>query len=380
MSNIKKNISCFKEELSEGHLLLIPELPITLGNAVKYEDFFSEYLLESGRIKVTLDLSVVKHFDSYLVIFIDRIKSIATDAHSDFEISGMTEQMQRFIKVMKPSEYIHDEKIKDPYLKKYFSGIGIKVIEALKEMKSFTEFLGDFIIKFLAVPFHPSRMRWEDFPYHFLRSGVYALPIVALIVFLIGIITGYQGAVQLKMFGADIYIADLIGISITRELSPLMTAILVAGRSGSAFAAEIGTMKVSEEIDALKSMGFDPMNFLVLPRVTAVMWAMPFLTIMADVAGIIGGLISSITTLEITTISYFNQMHKALSYAHVFTGVGKSIVFGFIIATIGCFKGFRVSGGADSVGRYTTSSVVLSVLLIIITDAIFTFIFQVLGI
>jgi len=201
-----------------------------------------------------------------------------------------------------------------------------------------------------------------------------------LIVFLIGLITGYQGALQLAQFGADIYIADLVGISITRELSPLMVAIIVAGRSGSAFAAEIGTMKVSEEIDALTTMGFDRMQFLVLPRVLAVTFAMPLLVIICDLAGIIGGLLAGLATLDITISSFLAQLNIALNYAHVFSGIFKSIVFGLLIATIGCFRGFQVQGGAESVGRYTTASVVSGVFLVILTDAIFVFLLSALGI
>ena len=223
-------------------------------------------------------------------------------------------------------------------------------------------------------------MRWRDFPNHFVNSGVNAVPITLLIVFLIGLISGYQGALQLTQVGADIFIADLIGISITRELAPLMTAILVAGRSGSAFAAEIGTMKVSEEIDALESMGFDPIRFLVMPRVMAVVFAMPILVLMTDLAGIIGGLVAGLTTLDITIAGYLNQLHRAIDFYDIFSGVGKGIVFGFLIATVGCFRGLQVSGGAESVGKFTTASVVTGIFLIIFSDALFTFIFQTLGI
>ncbi len=159
-----------------------------------------------------------------------------------------------------------------------------------------------------------------------------------------------------------------------------MTAILVAGRSGSAFAAEIGTMKVSEEFDALRSMGFDVYYFLVLPRVLAVMIVMPILVLITDISGILGGLVAGISTLDITISGYFNQLHRAIGFSDVFTGIGKSIFFGFLIATVGCFMGTQVKGGAESVGKYTTTSVVISIFLIIIFDAIFTFIFSMLGI
>jgi phospholipid/cholesterol/gamma-HCH transport system permease protein len=244
----------------------------------------------------------------------------------------------------------------------------------------FIEFLGEIILSILNLLIKPKQMRWKDFPFNFTRAGVSAVPITFLILFLIGIITGYQGALQLEQFGADIYIADLIGISIVRELAPLMTAILVAGRSGSAFAAEIGTMKVSEEIDAMMSMGFDPIKFLVLPRVLAVTLAMPLLVILTDLAGIAGGLLAAVGTLDITVAGYVNELQRALSYGDLFTGLGKSMIFGFLVATVGCFRGLQVRGGAESVGRYTTIAVVSGVLSIIVADAVFTFIFQSIGI
>jgi len=209
---------------------------------------------------------------------------------------------------------------------------------------------------------------------------VSAVPIVSLIALLIGVILGYQGAVQLHRFGADIYLADLIAISVTRELGPLMTAIIVAGRTGSAFAAEIGTMKINEELDALQVMGIDFVRFLLLPRILAVVLTLPLLSVIADVAGIIGGLLTALTTLDFTISGYLLQTQQALNYAHVFTGIFKSVFFGFVIGIIGCFQGLRVSAGSTSVGRAATIAVVTSILLIIVLDAVFAVLFQVLGI
>ena len=289
--------------------------------------------------------------------------------------------MAKFIELFSRKESdIETNKAHPGFWETYFSHIGQLTIVGLQDMKLFIEFLGDIIAKFLALFIHPGKMRWKDFPFHLTKSGVNAVPIVTLIVFLIGMISGYQGAMQLRQVGADIYIADLIGLSITRELAPLMTAILIAGRSGSAFAAELGTMKVSDEIDALNSMGFDHIQFLVLPRIIAVMFAMPFLVLLANFAGIFGGLIAALSTLEITMTGYLNEMQKALSYGDIFSGLIKSVVFGFLVSAIGCFRGLQVRGGAESVGKYTTAAVVTGVLTIIIADAVFTFIFQALGI
>ena len=331
--------------------------------------------------KFTLDLSGIGHYDTYIVLIISRLKKYCEEQGITFLLTGTTESLEDFLQIMSPSEEkSKSKKIQRSHLYRYIQTIGINAKEIWSKIYDFLAFMGDLCTKMLYLVFKPSAIRWKDFPFHFTRSGVDALFIVLLIVFLIGVITGYQGALQLQRFGADIFIADLIGISITRELAPLMTAILVAGRSGSAFAAEIGTMKVSEEIDALNSMGFDHITFLVIPRVVAVMIAMPLLTILADAAGIVGGLITAVSTLDITVTAYLNQLERALTYAHVFTGLAKSIVFGFLLASVGCFSGMQVRGGAESVGKFTTTAVVSGVLLIIIADAVFTFVFQSIGV
>lgn len=329
----------------------------------------------------TLDVSSVEMYDSYLVLLINRLKKHCMDNEIKFELTGTTGKMKDFISTMNPSEEITEKETdKHSNLYRYIQDIGKNAIQIWNKAYDYLDFMGDLFVKFTYILYKPGTIRWKDFPFHFMRSGVDALFIVLLIVFLIGIITGYQGALQLQRFGADIFIADLIGISITRELAPLMTAILVAGRSGSAFAAEIGTMKVSEEIDALNSLGFDHMTFLVVPRVIAVMVAMPLLTIMADAAGIAGGLITAVSTLDITITAYINQLSRALNYAHIFSGIVKSVVFGFLVASVGCFSGMQVRGGAESVGKFTTTAVVSGVLLIIISDAVFTFLLQAIGI
>jgi phospholipid/cholesterol/gamma-HCH transport system permease protein len=331
-----------------------------------------------GDVKVfTLDLKAIGIYDSYIVLIINRLKKHCLDNGIEFRLSGTTPSLDDFLRVMLASDgkSIAHKKQRSP-LYRYIVNVGENAVSIWHKTYDYLAFMGDLSVKMLYMFFKPGSIRWKDLPFYFTRSGVDALFIVLLIVFLIGVITGYQGALQLQRFGADIFIADLIGISITRELAPLMTAILVAGRSGSAFAAEIGTMKVSEEIDALNSLGFDHMTFLVVPRVIAVMLAMPLLTILADVAGIAGGLLTAVTTLDITIVGYINQLDRALTYGHVFSGLIKSVVFGFLVASVGCFSGMQVRGGAESVGKFTTTAVVSGVLLIIISDAIFTFLFQ----
>jgi len=244
------------------------------------------------------------------------------------------------------------------------------------------EFGGNLFIRIFKILTFQSQTRWEDVPYNFFRAGVVAVPIVSLILLLIGLITGYQGALQLRDFGADNMIGSVVSISITRELSPLMVAILVAGRSGSVFVAEIGTMKVSEELDSMKVMGFDVFDFLIIPRprLIGVVFAIPVLTLIGDLTGMIGGGIAALMTLDINTVGYINSLKVDLSVIDVAGGVIKSMVFGFFIASVGCFRGMQVTSGVESVGKYTTSAVVSGVFLIMFTNAIFTFLFQVFGI
>jgi phospholipid/cholesterol/gamma-HCH transport system permease protein len=208
------------------------------------------------------------------------------------------------------------------------------------------------------------------------NTGVDALPIVGLISFLMGLIMAFMSSVQLQQFGANIYVASLVSLAMTRELGPIMTAIIVAGRSGSAFAAEIGTMKINEEVDALFTMGFDPTRFLVTPKIIASVIVVPLLTIFSDVSAIIGGLVVGVFTLDLTANAYIAQTMKTLTLFDVLLGFFKSAVFALLIAWIGCLRGFRVQGGAASVGQATTSAVVSGIFLIIFFNSIFSVILR----
>jgi phospholipid/cholesterol/gamma-HCH transport system permease protein len=191
-----------------------------------------------------------------------------------------------------------------------------------------------------------------------------------------GVVIAYQGADQLQRFGANIFIVDLVGLSMLRELSPLLTAIIVAGRSGSAYAAQIGTMKVTEEIDALRTVGVGPIELLVLPKMLALIIALPLLTLYADVAGVLGGMLMASTKLDISFDVFLNRIGDAVSLSSFLTGIGKAPVFAAIISLVGCYQGFQVTGSADSVGRQTTVSVVQSIFLVILADALFSVVFN----
>jgi phospholipid/cholesterol/gamma-HCH transport system permease protein len=226
----------------------------------------------------------------------------------------------------------------------------------------------------------PRRIRWRAVLHNVQSAGLEALPITGLLAFLLGVVIAYQGAEQLRKFGANLYIADLVGLAMVRELSPLITAIIVAGRSGSAYTAQIGTMKVTEEIDALRTIGMPPLDILVLPKVLALVLALPLLTVYTDVMGILGGMVMAQAQLGVSFGSFVERLDDAVSLTSYLVGIGKTPVFAAIIATVGCFQGFQVSASAESVGRQTTVSVVQSIFLVILADALFSVAFSWLGI
>lgn len=228
-------------------------------------------------------------------------------------------------------------------------------------------------------PFKGRQVKWGSAVHQMVLAGVDSIPIVALISTFIGIVLGLQGAHELAKFGATYFVTALVGVSMTRELGPLITAIVVAGRSGSAFAAELGTMKVSEELDALEAMGLNSVRYLVVPKFLAMLVMMPCLTLISDLSGILGGALFEVAELGKTFSMCMVSTRDALAMQDISTGLIKSLVFGLIIAQVGCYEGFSVQGGAAGVGKATTSSVVISIFLVIFADVIFTSIFYFTG-
>lgn len=257
--------------------------------------------------------------------------------------------------------------------------IGEATVELWRDIQVLVSFIGELVMGLVYAALHPRRVRWRDVLRVADAAGVNALPIVALVSFLMGLIMAFQAAIPLRQFGAQLFIANLIGLSMLRELGPLMTAIILAGRSGSAFAAEIGTMKVREEIDALKTMGLDPVRFLIVTRVIAAVCMTPLLTIFADLLGLMGGSVVMLS-LGFPLITYFHQVQYAVTYGSLIGGLVKSFVFGILIAAIGCLRGLQTKSAASSVGESTTSAVVSGIILIAITDGIFSVIYYYLGV
>ena len=239
-------------------------------------------------------------------------------------------------------------------------------------------FVGESTLALAAWLAHPPRIRWRPILFNLRTAGLDALPIVGLLSFLLGIVVAYQGADQLRQYGANIYVTDLVGLSMLREFAPLMSAIIIAGRSGSAYAAQIGTMQVTQEIDAMRTLGIAPLEMLVLPKLIALVIALPLLTVFADVLGVLGGMLMARAQLGVSFHEFLGRFPHAVSTTSYLVGIGKAPVFAIIIAVVGCFQGFRTTGGADSVGRQTTRAVVQSIFLVILADALFSITFSIL--
>jgi phospholipid/cholesterol/gamma-HCH transport system permease protein len=254
--------------------------------------------------------------------------------------------------------------------------LGRNFIGHLRQAIGMLAFIGEAAIAVLRLVAQPARFRPRPLLYNIQEAGFKAMPIVGLLSFLMGVVVSYQGAEQLARYGASIFVADLVGLSMLREMSPLLTAIIVAGRSGSAYTAQIGTMKVTEEIDAMRTIGIAPMDFLVLPKIFALMIAVPLLTVYADAMGVLGGMVMAKSLLGISFGEFVDRIDEAVSLSSYLVGIGKALMFATIVGLVGCFQGFQVSGSADSVGQQTTVSVVQAIFLVIVVDAVFSVLFS----
>ncbi|MEW6335381.1 MAG: MlaE family lipid ABC transporter permease subunit [Thermodesulfobacteriota bacterium] len=247
------------------------------------------------------------------------------------------------------------------------------------DFRALMTFLGDLVAAIGHLAGRPGEVRWGDVLSVMRRTGAEGFPIVALISFLIGLIIAFMSSLQLKQFGANIYVASLVSLAIIRELGPIMTAILVAGRSASAYAAEIGTMRVNEEVDALVTMGFEPIRFLAVPKLIGTVLVLPVLTLYADLFGIFGGLVVGVMMLDLTPYTYLQESQRVITLFHLLSSLLKALVFAFVVAWIGCQRGFEVRGGVEEVGAATTSAVVTSILLIVIVDSVFAVVLHYVG-
>ena len=326
--------------------------------------------------KLLLELSEVSYFDSAGAALVIEIERFCKEQKCFFSITGMTKDIKNFLSLIDINSLANPVKFITPPREGIIIRTGKATLKLADDIKNIIIFIGQVTIALLYAVAHPKCVRWGDILVIFERAGVNAVPILITIQFLIGVILALLGAGQLKQFGAEIYIANLVAIAMVQELGPMITAVLVAGRSGAAFAAEIGTMKVSEEIDALESMGINPQHFLVIPRIIAVTLAMPCLLLIANVAGIVGGIVTVMLFLNIPLSMYITQTLNSIDMYIIFQGFLKSIIFAILISGVGCMRGFEVKGGAGNVGLSTTSAVVSGIFLIVVFNGVFTVIFN----
>jgi phospholipid/cholesterol/gamma-HCH transport system permease protein len=322
---------------------------------------------------VDLDASAVDYCDGSGIALLIQLRRLQQKAGGKLEIHGLRPEFQELL-----DDWSQGSSDATPSKAKVrvqlVEEVGQSAVQLWDDVREVISFIGQLGLAMVKAALHPSTVRWRDTLLVAEELGVNALPIVALLSFLVGVIMAFQAAVALRQFGAEIFVANMIGLSVLREMGPLMTAIILAGRSGSAFAAEIGTMKVREEIDALKTMGLEPVRFLVVPRVLAGVVMTPVLTVFADLFGVMGGSVVMMS-LGFPLITFFNQLQSAVSYGSLVGGLVKAFAFGILIAAIGCLRGLQTETGASAVGLSTTHAVVSGIILIVITDGIFSVIY-----
>lgn len=296
------------------------------------------------------------------------------------EQRGFTEAQQQLLALVEKFEHPADAPVKtySPF-RLVVAEIGFHFVDLLQGFVGLIAFFGRLSTTTASVVAHPRRWRLQSTVYHIYRHGICAAPIIMLMAFLISIVTGYQGATQLKKFGADIFTVDLVAISLLREMGVLITAIMAAGRTGSAFAAQIGVMQVNEEVDAMRSLGLDPYELLVLPRVLAMVLVLPLLTFIADIVGLAGAWFVSSALLDISWMQFLTRLDQVVTPHTFFIGLSKAPVFGLLIALVGCQRGMLVRASADEVGRQTTLAVVQSIFVVLVFDALFSVFFTSMG-
>jgi len=327
---------------------------------------------------VALDASGVDYCDVSGIALLVRMRQEEERAGGKLEIHGLRPEFQDLLDswgVVDPG------RLESPPARRrsFVEETGQAIVDIWKDIHALISFVGEMAAALVSAACHPRRVRWKDTLLIAEAVGIRALPIVALIGFLMGLIMAFQAAIPLGRFGAQVYVANLIGLSMLREMGPLMTAIVVAGRSGSAFAAELGTMKVREEIDALLTMGLDPVRFLVVTRVIAAVLMTPLLTLFADAVGLLGGAVV-LRSLGYSWTTFYHQVQSAVGYGSLVGGIGKSFAFAVLVAGIGTLRGLETGTGARAVGESATSAVVSGIILIVIADGIFSVVYYYLGV
>ncbi len=337
-------------------------------------EIFGSLISDRRPSSVIVDLKEVSYFDDFGMLVLVEMKDLMKQFGGRLSLANSKEDIHLELDSEPPEDKTVPITVTQP--PSVFIRFGEAIIQYGADVKYLISFIGSVVLSFVHVCLHPKSLRTNDTIIYMQKAGVDALPIVALISFLLGLIMAFMSSVQLKQFGANIYVASLVALAMVRELGPIMTAIIVAGRTGSSFAAEIGTMKISEEVDALFTMGFDPTRYLVVPKILACVIVVPILVLFSDLFAILGALVVGVFMLDLTANAFITQTISTLTLFDVSIGLIKSGVFAVLISWIACLRGFRVSGGATAVGQATTSAVVSGIFLIIASDTIFSVILR----
>ena len=361
--------------------LFISAFPIIDMNAAVTNNAYNKILhfIKTTQIQnVVIDLAGITQQQQKVIAFLDSSVSLFMKHKIIVDVTNIAPELNSiltelgFVRTSK-EVFIRHIKLKS---KSIFLTVGEASLKFYEDMRSFLGFVGEICSALFYSVLHPRKIQWKEALYYIDRTGADGVPIVFLVCFLMGCILAYQGSVQMGKFGLSIFVSDLVGLAIIKELSALMVSMVCIGRAGSAFAAEIGTMQVSEEIDAMETMGLRTARFLVIPKVIALAIVMPLLTIVGDVAGILGGTLVGVLKTGVTLQQYYDRTILAVGFQNVMEGVTKSIVFAILIACVGCLRGYEAERDAKGVGKAATSSVVSGVFLIVVADGILTIIFN----
>ncbi|WP_353846599.1 ABC transporter permease [Methylobacter sp.] len=329
--------------------------------------------------RVLLQAHELAGWDSRLPAYLLKIIDYCQARQIEVDASGLPEGIQALLKLARAVPERTGAR-RATQKKSMLADIGKTALNGLKDVRGLIAFIGETVLAFMSLIRGKARFRAVDLFLYIQDAGPAALAIVTLISLLVGLILAFVGAVQLAMFGAQIYIADLVGLGTVREMGALMTAVIMSGRTGAAYAAQLGTMNVNSEIDALKTMGISPMEFLVLPRMLALILMLPLLCLYADLMGILGGALVTVSAFDVSLIQYYNETQKAVDLTDFSIGIFKSLVFALLIATAGCMRGMQCGRSASAVGDAATAAVVNSIVYIVVADSLITLLCNRLGI
>ena len=344
----------------------------------EFQQLEAALIAEPGVAVIAFDVSNLGEWDTALLIFVRRCRDLAQAHGVPCVLDGLPEGVRNMMRLSLAVP--RQEPVADAAAPDVFTQVGDQVLRTYRGLDNYCIFLGQLLLALRALLTGRAQLRMKDFLFLLQSTGARAVPIVCLLSFLTGLIIAFIGVIQLQKFGADIYVADLVGVAMTRELGAVMAGVIMAGRTGAAFAAQIGSMQVNEEVDALSCFGISPMQFLVLPRVVALVLMMPLLCVCADLVSILGGMVVAVSISDVSVVQYFNQVENAVGLNDFFGGIFKSAVFGVIIALAGCYRGLNCGKDATAVGLAATSAVVTAITWMVVADAVFAVSFHILGI